>query len=462
MEAKLWDHQAQIVERGREQRCFIIAADMGTGKSLAFIALTETDFLIVIICPVAVGPAWEKQFRLWDSSREVYSAYAGTSKKRMQAVTEALKPSSTRRVLITNYDWFWRKDPYQLLHKAAKVYNNQITFCMDECHKLKSPAGKASRHMYQLSKAAPQSRRIGMSGTIMPHSPADIYAQARAIDSSFFGTSKVSFMSRFFITDQIFPSKIIGRRDEAEFEKRLAALAYRVRADDVLDLPPALHQTLDVELPATAMKVYRGIEKHLSVEIQDGTVNTTNALTKLIRLRQVCSSYCGTDVGVRRLEEIPSKIKAIEELVSDLAADEPVAIFYTFQEESNAIREMAKRLGREYAELSGKEKTLSEWQAGEKNLIGVQLQAGGVGVDLTRSGDKPCRYVVYMSVSFSLGDYEQSLARVRRPGQTAKCVRYYHAIAKGTIDHAVYAALQSKKGVIENVLRSLLPGAKTE
>jgi SNF2 family DNA or RNA helicase len=98
---------------------------------------------------------------------------------------------------------------------------------------------------------------------------------------------------------------------------------------------------------------------------------------------------------------------------------------------------------------------LAEWQRGERDTIAVQMQAGGVGVDLTRCGDRPCRYVAYMSVGFALADYEQSLARVRRPGQTAECVRYYHFVVKDSIDEAVYGSLLKKRNVVEDVLERL-------
>jgi SNF2 family DNA or RNA helicase len=81
----------------------------------------------------------------------------------------------------------------------------------------------------------------------------------------------------------------------------------------------------------------------------------------------------------------------------------------------------------------------------------VQIQSGGVGIDCSRAA-----YAFYYSLGFSLGDYEQSLARLRRPGQT-RCVRYYHLVCEGTVDAQVYAALRERRNVIEAVLRKLTP-----
>jgi len=82
--------------------------------------------------------------------------------------------------------------------------------------------------------------------------------------------------------------------------------------------------------------------------------------------------------------------------------------------------------------------------------IGVQIQSGGVGVDLSRAS-----YAAYYSMTFSLGDYEQSLARLRRPGQSGEHVRYYHFLAKDSIDELIYRALHERKDVIESVLQGV-------
>ena len=83
---------------------------------------------------------------------------------------------------------------------------------------------------------------------------------------------------------------------------------------------------------------------------------------------------------------------------------------------------------------------------------GQGTTAGGVGIDLTRT-----RYCVYLSGTFNYGNYEQSLARVHRPGQD-RPVTYYHLIAENTIDVKVYKALSAKEKVIDSVLNELTKG----
>ena len=102
------------------------------------------------------------------------------------------------------------------------------------------------------------------------------------------------------------------------------------------------------------------------------------------------------------------------------------------------------------AELSGRRNELDEWQQGDgPEVIAVQIQAGGLGIDLTRA-----RYSIFYSLGYSLGDYEQALARVHRPGQNRK-VTHLHLVAPGTVDEHVYDALEQKRDVVEFVIDTL-------
>jgi SNF2 family DNA or RNA helicase len=53
-----------------------------------------------------------------------------------------------------------------------------------------------------------------------------------------------------------------------------------------------------------------------------------------------------------------------------------------------------------------------------------------------------------------LGDYDQSLKRTHRPGQT-RPVCYIHIVAKDTVDVKVYESLDKKRDIVEYVLETL-------
>jgi SNF2 family DNA or RNA helicase len=115
----------------------------------------------------------------------------------------------------------------------------------------------------------------------------------------------------------------------------------------------------------------------------------------------------------------------------------------------DAVHEACRELSYKSAELSGRQDGLKRWQEGESQVLAVQIGAGGVGVDLTRA-----RYSIYYSLSFSLGEYDQALSRVHRPGQT-RPVEHIHLVAKGTVDDKIMRALEKRAEVIQAILAEI-------
>jgi SNF2 family DNA or RNA helicase len=70
-------------------------------------------------------------------------------------------------------------------------------------------------------------------------------------------------------------------------------------------------------------------------------------------------------------------------------------------------------------------------------------------VDLTRA-----RYSIYYSLSFSLGEYDQALSRVHRPGQT-RPVEHIHLVARNTVDGKIMRALEARAEVVEAILAEI-------
>jgi SNF2 family DNA or RNA helicase len=207
---------------------------------------------------------------------------------------------------------------------------------------------------------------------------------------------------------------------------------------------------VEVELSEDTYALYAALQLDFVAEVEGGVVTASNALTKLLRLQQITGGVAAAetlegDIIPQRVGE--EKLEALSAILD--GTDEPVVVFTRFVADLEGVRALCEKNGWSFSELSGNKNELADWQAGKGRVLGVQIQAGGVGVDLTRA-----RYCVYYSVNWSLGDYEQSLARVHRPGQT-KNVVYYHLIAKDTVDQQVYGALKQKRDIVETVIEQM-------
>lgn len=369
----------------------------------------------------------------------------GTIAQRMEEAEKFLhlqQVKGNQAIIVMNYEAVWRSPFDSWVLNFAKF---DLVVC-DESHRIKAAGSKISRYLAKVADRVPF--RLCLTGTPMPQGPMDIYGQYRFLDKGIFGTSFTKFRARYA---QIVPLgdtgayKIVGYQNEDELHDKFYSIAYRADRD-VLELPEAIHIFREVELEPKTMKIYKGLEKDFYSWIGQGKeVTVSNALSKILRLQQVTSGHIPTDEG-DIITVGTEKTEVLADLFEDIPADEPIVVFCRFRHDLDAIKQAAEKVGRTACELSGRCNQLAEWQRGEYNVLAAQIQAGGVGVDLTRA----C-YCIYYSVGHSLGDYEQSLARTHRPGQK-RTVFYYHLIASGTIDEKVYKSLQDKKDIVRAIL----------
>lgn len=253
------------------------------------------------------------------------------------------------------------------------------------------------------------------------------------------------------------PVQVVGFQNQDELHAKFYSIAHRVEKADVLDLPEVIHERRTIELCPTAAQVYRQLEKDFIAEVNKGVVTAANALAKLLRLQQITSGFAAVEDENGNTTEEPvdsSKMAALLDIFEDLSPEEPIVVFAKFRHDLDTIRLAAELKARTHYELSGSKNTLAEWQTSTTgDVLGVQIQAGGVGIDLSRA----C-YCVYYSIGFSLGDYEQSLARTHRSGQT-RSITYIHLIAHGTVDEQVYQALEKKQQIVDYVLKGITNGS---
>ena len=444
----MWKHQQEAVEWALGRICAILHMGMGTGKSrcLLEVLMQCGAKRALICCPKAVVPAWGKQAGLWLDGYRVLLLTKGTSAQKEKMLAAALADSSPL-VVVVNYEAAWRlptleKTPWDAL-------------CYDECHRLKAPSGTTSRWAARMGKKNPAARRIGLSGTLLAHSPLDAYGVYRAIESpecKTFGTSYTTFKSTYAITNPRIPGMVVGYRNTEQFGTKIAETTFHRRSEDVLDLPAIMHEQVDVELNSTESRLYREIEKDFCAVLGDGEVTPANVLVQLIRLLEVCGGSVHKDGNrqATRLTETPSKAAALKEIMDDLPPHEPLVVFCKYRADMEAILAECKKAGRAASELSGSRNELDDWQSGKTNVLVANTASGGIGIDLTRAS-----YGVFYSLGHSLSEYLQAVARLHRPGQT-KTTHFYSLVATVgggmTVDGGVYKALTERKEVIDAII----------
>lgn len=453
LKTKPWRHQIDAfqftMERlARGAGATLLALEMGVGKTL--VALMVLAGLaarrVLISCPLRVVPVWEQQIEqhldlplIVVSLDDSVSSVAGKQKLAEEKLKLA-EVTGRPLVIIINYDSLWRS-PFADWAEAQQW----DLIIADESHRLKAPGGKASLAFKRLRSRA--KGRLALTGTPLPHSPLDAYAQFRFLNHSIFGPSFAAFRQKYAVMGGFQRKQVTGFQHLDELEALMKTITYRV-SKDVLDLPPETHVTYHCELSAEALRLYRDLEDDFVAEVRDGRITVSNAMVKLLRLQQVAGGWVKTDDGqYHRVDS--AKQKLLADTLEDMGPNEPVVAFCRFHADLDAVHEAAKAAGYHSLELSGRRDELKLWQGGQAQVLAVQISAGGVGVDLTRA-----RYSIYYSLSFSLGEYDQALSRVHRPGQT-RPVEHIHLVARNTVDVKIMRALEKRAEVVSAILAEL-------
>ena len=453
---RAWGHQKKAYWFALNLPAALLHMEMGTGKSKVTVDLivNRGHQTTLILAPRSVVAVWPREFRRHAGKDvDVLPLAEGSVEQKARKAKQFLDVARAKgrpAVVVVNYESAWR-EPF----RSFALGRRWDCVVLDESHRIKAPGGKASRFCAELGRKADW--RLALTGTPMPHSPLDIYAQFRFLAPDIFGTSFARFRTRYAVMGGYGGYQVVGYKNMNELHEKMAPITFQA-TKDVLDLPPVHHVERVVRLGEKAMKVYNDLDRHMYAAVKAGEVTAANALVRLLRLQQVTSGFlpvADPDSGGTVVERVDdAKREALQDILEDVGPGEPVVVFCRFQHDLDVVREVAEVLGRRYGELSGRrndlapDATMPEWA----QVFGVQIQAGGVGIDLTRA-----RYAVYYSLGFSLGDYEQSLARVHRPGQT-RTTTYFHLIAEGTVDRKVYRALRDRKDVVEAVLAGYYGG----
>ena len=441
MNISLWQHQRAMVDYALARPRSVWACGMGTGKTRASIALAVESKcrLVLVATPLAVIDGFRGEVEaLWPDAVVVTTKGKGSAKVREQKILTAVKGANCPVVVIGNLE--------SLRLMAGLLGVRWDLFVADECHRLKSWNGKASKWAAKVSAK----RTVGMSGTILGQTPLDAFGTWRALGlGGRFPKTLTAFRERYAIMHPTIRGFITGWRNLDEVHRIVARDMIQFRSSDVLDLPPITDTTVNVVLSPQEQRVHQEL-KDESVYIADNgeVVLPQNPMVAVLRMIQACSGwvqYDGQETAAR-IQPISSKRKVFADIMQDI--DEPVVVWYRFNSELSDILAVCP----EALQLNGQIDELSAWQAGKSPVLAAQFQAGGTGTNMTRA-----RLAIYYSQTPSLVDYEQSRCRLHRPGQDHP-VRLVHLVAQGkkrTAEQALVAGRGTKGDLLQGILRGI-------
>lgn len=453
-----WQNQEEAFQFAMSHSSVMLDMEMGTGKTRVAIdvALAKADVKkILIVCPKAVIGVWRENLTkfypqggwiCWDERKGSVKSKA-ESLERWLSNNEKIG-STNKQFVVVNYDVVWRTDLGNYIH--AKAGFDMII--LDESHRAKSAGSKVSKYLAMIGKHTRY--KMCLSGTPMANSPLDVYGQYRFLDPQIFGTNYSRFLDSYAIMGGPERKFVVGYKNQSELSDKFRSIAYTCKMEEVKDkiklpdhLPPIKRF---VSLPASDRKIMKDLSKDFITECESGYVVINNVLVKLLRLQQITSGFCPVKEDVfDRVGEVVdlnhAKQDELFDILSDISPLSSLVVFCVFRHDINMIKEVARKAKREAFELSGERNELEEWKQAEGAVMVVQIQAGAEGVDLTKAN-----HAIYYSLPHSLALYDQSRARLYRPGQS-RPVSFIHIIAEDSIDESMYNSLVAKKDVIKSI-----------
>lgn len=351
-----------------------------------------------------------------------------------------------------------------VIYEAVAKYEPDA-IVIDEMHKIKGPSSNMSRLAARLGKLT--RRRIGLTGTVMPLGPMDVYAQWRFLAPTAFGypnprtggrdpATLEQFMRRFGVLGGYMGREIIKYVNLDQLQEVMAENSMVVKKEDALDLPRMTDTVVPVVLSPRERKAYDDMKKDLATSSTQGTATAQNRLTQALRLRQITAGFLPDDSG-NYMEIGSSKVDTITSLIHDtLEGEKRIVVFALYRHEIDKIAEKARREGTEVLVITGDTKDAQRLayrrRFGSNDPARIVLVAQVQTISLSVNELVTASHAIYGTLSQRRDDHSQSRDRLNRIGQTKPCT-FWHVQAQGTIDEVVFRSHQKRTDLESDILK---------
>ncbi len=470
MENSLYTHQREAIDLAKRNdgRCALFH-DPGLGKTRTCLEvfrhyrLTDPGLRLLVVCPLSlVNSAWGEDIKRF--TEFTYAPFKEMS-------------GNVPDIVVINYEAFISK---RYLQGILKLIQRHDFMCvLDESSRLKSNKSKTTETL--LAIADRFKYRLIASGTPIPNSELELWAQVNFIQPSTFHASFYAFRNTYFHLER--SGKVMhmnGQRlTSADMRRFLSSgchyaitkenrrllmeeirpFTHWVRKEDALDLPEKVDQIREVFLNDKEQKAYDEMEEYLVTEIEGEEITAQVALTKLMKLRQATSGFFYNKEGDSVEIGNSTKLKELEEIMEELGS-QPVIIWVQFRHEVEVIEKfISEKYGADhvatlYAGTKDKDDSINRFKNNQVRYLIAHPKSAAHGLTFVN-----CSVMVFYSLDYSFETHAQARDRIHRIGQKKSCL-YIYIMAQGTIDEALLRVLQRKQSLQEAVYALVRDAAK--
>lgn len=406
---KLLDYQQKLLDE-RYQDSMALFMDMGTGKTYMGAGAFERSGCqkLVIICLVSKIDDWAEL--LGEDMGYTVAKLNRGRKKNLENMVDA-------EVLIISFESAWR------LTQLLEWVDDDTFIIVDESHKMKSPKSKIGKFMLKLGKRT--KHKVILTGTPQSKGYIDYYTQLTFLDA-LGGMSLKAFEDRYCVMQDMwyggrFPVReIVGYKNTDEIDAIIGgkAIFYQRTGGEV-------PQESTVKFKVNSQ--YKLIKRERVYTKKDGTMKLYDSKGSLYMGLRMASSgiVMGEVVNSDRLNWVRDFVESY---------DKRVVIFYNFNQERDALREVLR--GYPVSEYSGVVKNLDKFLTNERGIVLANYGSASTGInELVVSS-----MVIMYSPPSNFIDFAQAKKRIDRIGQEGVPM-YYYLMSEGSVEVPIYKTL---------------------
>ena len=417
---------------------------VGLGKtSIVLEALMELNPVchVLIIAPKHIARAtWTEEMRKWGllfrtQSLLVNEKGKNLSKQKREELYASIT-SSSPTVYFINRELI----PDLVKHFPGKKWPFPIVV-IDESQSFKS---HTSQRWKALKTVRPFiSRMVLLTGSPAPKSLLDLWAQIYLLDmGDRLGKYITVYRHTYFMASMIvdgYPVAWIPLPNaEPEIYRKISDIVISMK-NHYIKLPEITYTNLFGELSESENKLYKEFMKtkvlDLDAELQ---ITASNAGVLSAKLSQMASGAIYRETGSSEYEKIHEhKLELCEYVINN--TDSPLIIAYRFKSDKDMIESYLSERNIPCVTLDGSPEMVRAWNEGKYPVMLLQPQSCGRGLNLQKGGHT----LVWYTIPWSLEDYEQTIGRIYRQGQSDPVV-IIHLIIKGTIDTKILRSIENK------------------
>ncbi len=428
---ELFHFQVEGVKRLVANKAFLLADEMGTGKTVmtcvALRLLFEAGKIksALIVCPKSILGVWDRHLHEWAASLSVTVVQGNIARRKVDWRCPA-------HVYVTTYGTL-RQDvdgEIDLLLKHVRGESTWGAVVVDEAHSIKNAMAGQTKAVHKVSRGA--AHRWALTGTPIQNGVEDLQAIFRFLDAS------------------VLPAQALGWTADKIRAQIEPFFLRRQKRDVFKDLPEKLRSDEWLELDDDQQAEYESALTRERDEFCSGRKEFTkmSAFTVLIKLKQICNFVPGKSKS--------PKTEALLDHVREIVANgKKVLVFTQYKEEGvKKLVGLLEPFGvvTITGDTSGtaRQRAVDKFQSeSDVRVFLATVQTAGQGLTLTAAS-----FVVHFDHWWNPAVAWQAEDRAHRHGQT-ETVNVYSYWMKGTVEEKIYKILERKGWLHEQIINGM-------